>query len=91
MGISSMNARIFVTSANLAQVRAVIEGWRRDYKETRLRSALNNPPPSEYAGTCGTGNDIRGLNAAQTILFLDERIIGGKEAGLIPWGEISDL
>ena len=40
----------------LADAKATIEAWRRDYNETRPHMALNDAPPEEYARQKGRLN-----------------------------------
>ena len=48
-----LNSHWFET---MADAKAIIEAWRRDYNETRPHMALNDVPPEEYARHSGALN-----------------------------------
>lgn len=49
----------------LAEAKALIEAWRRDYNESRPHMALGNKTPREYALAAGTLPPGHGLTAAK--------------------------
>jgi putative transposase len=48
---------------NIAQARALIEAWRRDYNESRPHMALNSLSPAEYATGTGARNESTGCKS----------------------------
>jgi putative transposase len=45
----------------LAEAKALIEAWRRDYNESRPHMALGNKEPREYALATGALPQVQGL------------------------------
>jgi putative transposase len=49
----------------LAEAKALIEAWRKDYNESRPHMALGNKTPAEYLLRASPSSEIEGLAAAE--------------------------